>query len=404
MSAATTSASFQPALSVARRRWDARELDNLKRALEQTSLFYWNGELTTELVEKFRGYYPLKHIVPCSSGSAALHVAVAAAGLKPGDEVIVPPITDMGTVIGVLYQQGVPVFADVEADTLNLDPADVERRITPRTKAIIVVHLMGNPCEMAAFRDLADRHGLVLIEDCAQAWGSLYQGSPVGTLGDISCFSFNDFKHIGCGDGGIVAANNEEIGARLQVFSDKGYDRTSGVRWPEVLAPNYRITELQSAVACGQLDRLAKVVRTHHHAGTELSRHFCGIPGLAPQKVRSGNFATYWYLLTRFDKAQFRCTRDEFVDLLRQEGIVAGAGYLPGAMYQFPVFQNHSFFGGQWPVRDMELTTMDYRKTSCPIAERVLDEMIGLRLHESVDSAWIEATKQAFSRAADRAR
>src|SRR5690606_5183825 len=140
---------------------------------------------------------------PCSSGTAAIHVAVNAAGVGPGDEVITAPITDMGTVIGILYQLGVPVFADLQPYTYNLDPEDVRRKITPKTKAVIAVHLAGNPAELSELRQICDEHNLVLIEDCAQAWGAEYDGKPVGTIGDIGCWSLNDFKHIGCGDGGV---------------------------------------------------------------------------------------------------------------------------------------------------------------------------------------------------------
>ena len=149
----------------------------------QDTLFYWKGPQTTLLIERFRKTCPLPHVMSCSSGTAALHIAVAAAGIGPGDEVITSPITDIGTVIGVLFQQAVPVFADLGRDTYNLDPEDVARRITPRTKAIIAVHLAGNPCDLDALKALADRHKLILIEDCAQAWGARSAASRSGPTG-----------------------------------------------------------------------------------------------------------------------------------------------------------------------------------------------------------------------------
>ena len=152
-------------------RWGEPERERLNAMLGQDSLFYWKAPQTTLLIERFQKICPLRHVMTCSSGTAALHIAVAAAGIGPGDEVITSPITDIGTVIGTLYQQAVPVFADLGRNTYNLDPDDVAKRITPKTKAIIAVHLGGNPCDMDALKSLADRHGLVLIEDCAQAWG-----------------------------------------------------------------------------------------------------------------------------------------------------------------------------------------------------------------------------------------
>src|SRR5688500_988332 len=160
-------------------RWGKPERDRLDAMIGQDSLFYWKGPQTALLTERFRQVCPLKHVMTCSSGTAALHIAVAAAGIAPGDEVITSPITDIGTVIGVLYQQAVPVFADLGRNTYNLDAADVARRVTPKTKAIIAVHLAGNPCDMGALKAVADKHGLVLIEDCAQAWGAKYRARPV---------------------------------------------------------------------------------------------------------------------------------------------------------------------------------------------------------------------------------
>ena len=151
-------------------RWGETELQQLASMLRQNSLFYWQGPQTKLLTERFQQFCPLKYVQTCSSGTAAIHIAVGAAGIGLGDEVITSPITDIGTVIGVLYQQAVPVFADVGPGTCNLDVADVKRRITPKTKAIIAVHLTGNPCDLDALKELADQHQLVLIEDCAQSW------------------------------------------------------------------------------------------------------------------------------------------------------------------------------------------------------------------------------------------
>src|SRR5262245_38180929 len=206
-------------------RWGEPERERLNAMLGQDSLFYWKGPQTALLIERFKKVCPVNYVMPCSSGTAALHIAVAVAGIGPGDEVITSPITDIGTVIGVIFQQGVPVFADLGPSTYNLDPADVERRITSKTKAIIAVHLCGNPCDLLTLKALADKHGLVLIEDAAQAWGSRYRGQPVGTIGHVVCFSLQNAKHITCGDGGLVGSNDERFGPLLQRFGDKGFDR-----------------------------------------------------------------------------------------------------------------------------------------------------------------------------------
>src|SRR6185295_433151 len=139
------------------------ERERLNAMLGQDSLFYWKGPQTTLFIERFKRVCPMKYVMPCSSGTAALHIAVAAAGIGPGDEVITAPITDIGTVIGIIYQQGVPVFADLGAATYNLDPSSVEKLLTPKTKAIIAVHLAGNPCDLTALKSIADKHNLILI-------------------------------------------------------------------------------------------------------------------------------------------------------------------------------------------------------------------------------------------------
>ena len=271
-------------------RWGEAERQQLNVVVDQNSLFYWKGTQTKLLVERFREICPLVHVMTCSSGTAALHIAVAAAGIGPGDEVITSPITDIGTVIGTLFQQAVPVFADLGSSTYNLDPADVERRITPKTKAIIAVHLAGNPCDMAALKAIADKHKLVLIEDCAQAWGARNGEQPIGTLGHIACFSFQQAKHVTCGDGGIVASSDERFGPLLQRYGDKGMDRLTGGGLFDSFATNYRMSELQAAFAAAQLGRLKDIAtkrnqtrksagrKNRRPAGNRAARHSAGRP------------------------------------------------------------------------------------------------------------------------------
>jgi len=381
-------------------RWGAEEKVCLDAMLEQSSLFYWNGPQTKLLVERFQKHYPLTHVMPCSSGTAAIHIAVAAAGLRPGDEVIVPPVTDMGTVIGVLYQQGVPVFADLEPHTYNLDPADVRRRITPKTRAIIAVHLTGNPARIRELRGLADEHGLVLIEDCAQAWGARFEDQPVGMFGHLACYSLNDFKHIGCGDAGIVGSSDKRFGPLLQKCGDKAYDRVNGTKTPAFLAPNYRISEPQSAVAAAQLEKMEAIAQRRNELGMRLSEQIADIPGVLPPKIAPEAFSSFWFYLLRLEEGAFLCDRDQFGRALQAEGVIAQSGYIPMPLYQYDVFQNHNFFGGQWPVRDAGLTKMDYREVSCPNAEAILKSCVYLRIHQGLDEAYVDGTARALRKVA----
>ncbi|MBI5770192.1 MAG: DegT/DnrJ/EryC1/StrS family aminotransferase [Verrucomicrobia bacterium] len=378
--------------------------------VDQPSLFYWRGPQCGELLAEFRRHYPLNHVFPCSSGSAAIHIALAALRLKPGEEVIVPPITDMGSVIGILYQQAVPVFADVEPATGNLDVGAVRAAISAKTRAIVAVHLAGNPCDSTALRALARERGIALIEDCAQAWGALHQGRPVGLVGDFACYSFNEFKHVSCGDGGIVATDAEEYGPSLGQWGDKSYDRAGGerdaalLRDPAELAPNYRMSEPQAAVAAAQLTKLGEIVQARVQLGARLHAHVSAVPGLVPPAIRPGDTSSYWFFLLRVDAERFRGGRDEFAAALRAEGAPASAGYIPKPVYGYRVFQNHNFFGGAWPVRDAGLTTMDYRAVHCPIAEALLGDCLTLTINEAMTAGYIDKVGRAVAAVAARLR
>jgi perosamine synthetase len=380
-------------------RWGEPERKQLDAALKQYSLFYAGGPQTGLLIERFRKVCPAKHVMTCSSGTAALHIAVEAAGIGLGDEVITSPITDIGTVIGVIYQQAVPVFADLGAGTFNLDVADVERRITPKTKAIIAVHLMGNPCDLNALKDLAERHKLVLIEDCCQAWGAKYHGQPIGTVGHIGCFSLQDSKHITCGDGGVVASNDERFGPALQKFGDKGLDRRGGGF--RAFSTNYRMSELQAAFVAAQLTRLESIASRRAHLGNLLTEKIAGVAGILPHQVHPEDRCVYWFYMLRLQPKAFRCDRAEFVKALTAEGVNAIPGYIGVPLYGEPVFQNHGFFAGRWPVREYGLTTMDYSKHHCPEVEAILDTNVRLVIHEAMTDDYILGAAAAIKKVAE---
>lgn len=381
-------------------RWGMPERARLEAMLAQNSLFYWKGPQTTALVERFKAVCPRSFVQTCSSGSAALHIAVAAAGVGPGDEVITTPITDIGTVIGVLYQQAVPVFADLLPGTYNLDPADVERRITARTRAIIAVHLCGNPCDLPALRAIADRKKLILIEDCAQAWGAKSRGRPVGTIGDLACFSLQDAKHITCGDGGVVASNDPQLGPRLQPFGDKGIDRTNGRGLFDVLAPNYRMSEPQAAVAAAQLERVEQVATRRSELGQLLGESIGSLPGVSLHLVHPADRCVYWFYFLRLRLAELRCSRADFVKALAAEGVSCSAGYIPAPLHRNPVFLQHGFFAGRWPVRELGLTTMDYAKLQTPEAEAILQTGIRITIQETMDKDYILGVAEAVRKVA----
>ena len=381
------------------RRWGEPERQQLEAMLRQDSLFYWEGPQTRLLTQRFQEICPLGFVQTCSSGTAAIHIAVGAAGIGLGDEVITSPVTDIGTVIGVLFQQAVPVFADLGPGTYNLDAADVQRRSTPKTKAIIAVHLAGNPCDLNALKDLADRHGLVLIEDCAQAWGARYRGKPIGSVGHMACFSLQNSKHVTCGDGGIVASNDERFGKHLQRFGDKGGDRH---KWggATVFATNYRMSEPQAAVAAAQLTRLEDIASRRARLGNLLTAKIGKLPGIIPHQVHPEDRAVYWFYMFRMRPEAFRCGRSEFVKALLAEGAPVSGGYIKVPLYGEPVFRQHSFFAGRWPVKEMGLTSMDFTRHKCPEAEAILATGIRVMITEHMTEEYIVSVAAAIEKVA----
>ncbi len=381
-------------------RWGEPELAQLAEAVKQPSLYYWRNKQTGLLMERFRKFYPHKFVQPCSSGSASLHIAVAAAGIAPGDEVITSSITDIGTVIGVLFQQAVPVFAELEPYTACLDVADVERKITSRTKAIIAVHLFGNPVRMAEMKELADKHKLILIEDCAQAWGATYQGKPLGSHGQITCFSLQNSKHITCGDGGIVSTNDDKLGPLLIKFGDKATNRLYPEDSVNALGANYRMTELQAAFVAAQFNRLEGIASKRAQMGNLLTEELQGIPGIVPHKVDPKDRCTYWFYMMRLVPSKLRCSRADFIKALAAEGVAFSQGYIAVPLYGMPMFQNHSFFAGHWPVKEMGLTSIDYSKMKLPVTEEILSTCSLFRINEAMTEDYIRQVAKAVRKVA----
>lgn len=366
------------------RRFGDEEAKELLEALEQNTLFYHFGQKVKTFLSDFNRMYQIPYSVATSSGTAALHVALGAAGVTVGDEVITSPITDQGTVIGILYQNAVPVFADLEPDTYNLDPASVESRITPRTKAILVVHLAGNPCDMDPIMALAKKYKLKVIEDCAQAYLTKYKGRLVGTIGDYGCFSTNDFKHISTGDGGIVTINSglEEDYHRTHAFADKNYRRigTDVNRAPDSLAPNYRMTELQGAVGIAQLRKLEWICERRSRLGLALNAGLQDLPSLSVMRIPGESTCTYWFYMFRLALDSLTCSREEFCTALSAEGITNRMGYIPDVLYMQPMFQQKQAYPSS--TFPFELSEAHYNRGDCPNAEAILQTAVQVPLNE----------------------
>jgi dTDP-4-amino-4,6-dideoxygalactose transaminase len=315
------------------------EWQALKPMFERGSIPMARGPEVMALREKFTKMFGMKYAVTASSGTAALHTAAAALGVGRGDEVITSPVTDMGTLTAILMQNAVPVFADIDPKTTMITPETIEAKITRRTRAIIVVHLAGLAADMDGIMRLARRHKLAVIEDVAQSYMTEYKGRRIGTIGHAGCWSLNESKHIGAGDGGVMMTNDKAVAERADLFADKCYDRTGTGLKPFFAAMNYRLNAMVAAVSIEQLKKVAWVCRRRHALGTYLDRELARLPGLGVRPVRKGDYATYWYYIFHIDTDRLNCTVQEFAKAAQAEGAWCGA--LGQNVMDWPVFKGH---------------------------------------------------------------
>lgn len=348
--------------------WDEREVEALRAVVESGS---WGGfpspnRYAAEFADAFADYQTARFGVCTASGTAALEVALKAAGVRAGDEVIMPALTFVATAAAALYLGAVPVFVDVDPDTWCIDPAAAERAVTERTKAVVPVHLGSRMADMDAIAELARRHGLRVIEDCAHMHGGFWRERGAGSLGDLGCFSFQSSKLMTAGEGGIVITNDEELATLCHAYVDCGRLRP-GDQPPKsqgIFGWNYRMTEFQAAVLLVQLQRLPEQTRVREANKRRLTERLAQIEGVGTLRMdeRVTQPSGYgFYFKYRAD----RCggvPRDRFVAALRAEGIPChGAFYEP--VYKDPLFA--------W--RDAN-APVDYSAVRCPIAERAAYE------------------------------
>ena len=380
-----------------RKRHGELEKKYLSEVIDSDVLFYFAGTKVFEFQKKFAALYGKKHCVACSSGTAAAHVAIGALQLLAGSEVIVPAITDMGTLTGLVYQGLVPVFADVEAHTLNIDPASVRQRVTTRTRAIMAVHHSGLSADMDALLSIGREAGIPVLEDCAQAYYCEYKGRMAGTMGSIAAFSLNHFKHISCGSGGMVLTDDDHLRYIASLFVDKCFQREEKIRNPFFLAPNYQMTELQGAVALAQLDRVHDIVASRNRLGTKLNALLTGVPGIRPQTVPAGLKHAYFLYLFRLDLELLGCSSRDFSQALEAEGIPSEAHQITGGrpVYLYDIFQNRSAFPATTYPFDRT-----YSRGDCPVAEAAFDRWITMNIYEHYTDTDIEEIAFGISKVA----
>ncbi|RLF24053.1 MAG: DegT/DnrJ/EryC1/StrS aminotransferase [Thermoprotei archaeon] len=369
------------------------EIEAVVEVLRSRKLTMLKGNKVKEFEEAFARYHGVKHAIAVSSGTAALHVALKALGIGPGDEVIVPPFTFVATATAVLHSNAIPVFADIDPKTYNLDPKSIEDRITDRTKAIIVVHLFGCPADMDPIMKIANEYNLYVVEDCAQAIGAEYRGRKVGTIGDVGCFSFYQSKNMMTGEGGMIITNDDGIAEKCRLVRHHGEPA-----WYHyiLLGYNYRMTEMQAALGIVQLKKLERfneIRRRNAMKYTELLKDIEGL--ILPEEPPYGKHVWHLYEVL-LDLGMFKVDRDQFVKAVAAENVPVGIAY-PSVLYLEPLFQRFMGHGKGCPWRcPLYRGEVKYYKGLCPVAEYVAERCFTLRTDPSMTEDIIEDTVKAI--------
>jgi dTDP-4-amino-4,6-dideoxygalactose transaminase len=311
----------------------------------------------------------------------------------------------MGSLTGILYQNLIPIFADINPETFNMDPRSVEERISDKTGAILVVHHSGLVADMDKFLALGKTYNIPIVEDVAQAYLGDYKNHLAGTMGVINAFSLNHFKHISCGSGGMVLTDDDHKRRMASLYLDKCYDREGGKRNPFFLAPNYQMTELQGAVALAQLKKLPWIIEQRRKLGDRLTTKLKNIPGIKPQFIPDQCRHTYFLFLFQVERQKLHITSREFSAALEAEGIPNQSNMITGGMpeYAYDVFINRSAFpNSKHPFVNSDFgTNVSYNSVSCPHAEEAFERVINLNISEFYTEQDIDDMAEAIEKVAN---
>lgn len=352
--------------------WDQSDLDAVSDVIRGGKWFSGSGSRNGELAERFAGIHHARHALSCCNGTQAIEIALRACGIHAGDEVITSPYTFIATVSATINVNAVPVFADVEDGTLNLDPASVEASVTKRTRAILAVHVAGCPADLDGLSEVARRHGLLLLEDAAQAHLSEWRGRRVGAIGAAGTFSFQASKNLNAGEGGMIVTDDDEIWDRAWSLVNCGRVRAGGWYEHRMLSGNYRLSELSAALLLSQMSRLDEQSRRREENALYLASQLAKIEGIQPlTRDHRVTRHSYHLFIFRYRQEQFggRLDRDGFIQALKAEGVPCSPGYSP--LYRSPAFRIEP---GMYPC----VSADDYRKVSLPRVERACAEAVWL--------------------------
>ncbi|MCP4650683.1 MAG: UDP-4-amino-4,6-dideoxy-N-acetyl-beta-L-altrosamine transaminase [PVC group bacterium] len=348
------------------------------------------GPKIAEFEKEFAKSVGAKYAVAVSSGTAALHAAMHAIGIKKNDEVIVPAISFAVSANCVVFQGGRPVFADVEADTLLLNPAEVEKKITNNTKAIIAVDYAGQPCDYDKLRDIAKKNNLLLIDDACHALGAVYKNCRVGSIADLNIFSFHPVKHITCGEGGMITTDDSAYAKKMRIFRNHGiatdhHQRQAQGSWYYEMVDlgyNYRITDFQCALGLSQLLKLPDWLVHRREIAAYYDESFSGIEAVTPLTVKNYVEHAYHLYVVKFDTKKMNRDRKDIFHSLREEGIGVNVHYIP--IYLHPFYQK----------------TFGTNRGLCPIAEAAYDQIISLPMYNGLSQGDAEKVVKAVKKVA----
>ena len=356
--------------------WDENVVDSI---VKTTKSRIWcriqssSGTVPT-FEKKFAQMMGINYCVATGSGTQALHTSVEALGIGAGDEVITSPYTDPGTIASILAARALPVLADLDRESYQLDPDDVERRVTENTRAIMPVHMMGQPCHMERMMAIAKKHNLKVIEDACQAHLSEYQGKKLGTIGDLGCFSFQSSKTIACGEGGAIIGNDEELMDKCYTVHNHGTSRRGRT---EVAGPKYRMNEFEAAVLLGQLPGVEERFAHRNENAAYLTSRLKDIPGISPQKLYEGTASGSFYLYPMtYHKEHFNgADRSQFLKALSAEGISLSP-YIGQGLHREP-WVEHILNSKVYQRMYSKERLQRYREENkCPNCDKVCQEMV----------------------------
>jgi len=342
---------------------------------------YADGPKAKEFEKNFSEYIKTQHAVATSSGTAALHMALIACGVKPGDEVIVPALTFFATVESVLHQGAIPVFADLDPKTYCIDPKDFEKKITNKTKAIIPVHFFGEPAEIEEILEISHRHNLHVVEDCAQAHGAEFRGKKVGSFGDANCWSFYATKNMTTGEGGMVTTDNKEIADKIFALRNHGMTNRND---HTILGYNYRLSEIHAAIGVVQLKKLEKFNKKRTEISNTLRDELSLISWLEPQLIPDYIKHAFFWCAFKIDEKKIGMSGKELREELMKKGLEVRHRYTE-PLYKQPVLLENNFNG---LVREK----IDYSKIYLPNVESIAGKLIGLPNHPKLTEKEVKDT------------